>query len=187
MIKEKKETRRIYKEIRNNLGIDELRLKSERIFNRLIDTNVYAEAEMLFTYVNTGSEVMTYNIIERALADGKRVAVPLMGDEKGKMCFIEIESTDLLANNKYGIPEPPFSADKMAVCSDKTLVVVPLLAFDKNKYRLGCGGGYYDRFISSNKALAYVGLAADVQYANFLPIEEFDEPLDYIITESKIY
>ncbi len=91
---------------------------------------------------------------------------------------------DLLKLNKYGIPEP----EKIKkVIPD--ILFIPLVAFDKNLYRIGYGGGYYDRYIQKNsnkKNFLKVGIAFSYQKINRVPINKFDKKLDIIITENYI-
>ena len=82
--------------------------------------------------------------------------------------------------NKYGIPEPD---SKVLVYPD--ILLVPLVAFDKKLNRLGYGGGYYDRLIeklTKMKKILKIGLAFPDQKINNVPINKYDQKLDYIIT-----
>ena len=87
--------------------------------------------------------------------------------------------------NNMGIPEP---VSNKIVYPD--LILVPLVGFDKNKFRLGYGGGYYDRYIEKIgkfKKFKTIGLSFAFQEIKQLPINKFDKKLDFIITENKIY
>ena len=97
------------------------------------------------------------------------------------MDFCKWSFCDPLKINKYGIPEP---AIKNMVYPD--IILVPLVAFDKNLNRLGYGGGYYDRLIkklSKKKKIIKIGLALSVQKIDKVPINAYDEKLDYIVTD----
>ena len=100
------------------------------------------------------------------------------------MDFCEWSFSDPLKINKYGIPEP---TTKNIVYPDVSLV--PLVAFDKNLNRLGYGGGYYDRLIaklSKKKKIMKIGLALTVQKIDKVPINKYDQKLDYIVTNRYI-
>ena len=100
------------------------------------------------------------------------------------MDFYRWSFDDPLKINKYGIPEP-FS--KKLIYPD--ILLVPLVAFDKDLNRLGYGGGYYDRLIeklSKKKKILKIGLALSVQKINSVPITKFDKKLDYIVTDKYI-
>ena len=100
------------------------------------------------------------------------------------MDFYNWKFSDPLKINNYGIPEPEI---KKLVYPD--ILLIPLLAFDKNLNRLGYGGGYYDRFIarlSNKKKIIKIGLAFSVQEIKKIPINKYDQKLDYIVTSEYI-
>ena len=100
------------------------------------------------------------------------------------MDFFEWSYKDPLLVGKIGIPEP---ISKKKVYPD--ILLVPLVAFNKNKFRLGYGGGYYDRYIKKIKKIKKiltVGLAFSFQEVRIMPINVHDEKLDFIFTENHI-
>ena len=101
-----------------------------------------------------------------------------------QMNFYKWSFFDPLKINKYGIPEPE---TKNLVYPD--ILLIPIVAFDKNLNRLGYGGGYYDRFIervSRKKKIIKIGLAISSQKIKKIPINKHDQKLDYIITNENI-
>ena len=97
-----------------------------------------------------------------------------------QMNFYNWSFSDLLRINKYGIPEPDA---KNLVYPD--ILLIPLVAFDKNLNRLGYGGGYYDRVIerlSKKKKIIKIGLALSIQKIDKVPINVYDQKLDYVVT-----
>ena len=101
------------------------------------------------------------------------------------MNFSNWSSDTYLKVNSMGIPEPE---SKKIVYPD--LILVPLVGFDKSKFRLGYGGGYYDRYIekiNNFKKFKTIGLSFSFQEIKKLPVNKFDKKLDFIITENKIY
>jgi 5-formyltetrahydrofolate cyclo-ligase len=101
-----------------------------------------------------------------------------------QMDFYKWSFSEILKVNKYGIPEPE---TKNIVYPD--ILLVPLVAFDKNLNRLGYGGGYYDRLIkklSKKKNIIKIGLALSIQEIDKVPINVYDQKLDYIITNKYI-
>ena len=101
-----------------------------------------------------------------------------------QMNFYEWSFSELLRINKYGIPEPKIQS---IVYPD--VLLIPLVAFDKNLNRLGYGGGYYDRLItklSKNKKVIKIGLALSFQEVDKVPINLYDQKLDYIVTNKYI-
>ena len=112
------------------------------------------------------------------------ISLPVVGDLNQMNFFNWALDTHLKVNN-MGIPEP---LSKKIVYPD--LLLVPLVGFDKNKFRLGYGGGYYDRYIEKVgkfKKFKTIGLSFSFQEIKKLPVNKFDKKLDFIITENKIY
>ncbi len=101
------------------------------------------------------------------------------------MNFFKWSFKDPLSVNSYGIPEPVSSN---IVYPD--ILLIPLVAFNKDLFRLGYGGGYYDRYIakvSKNKIIKKIGLGFSFQKVSSLPIEKHDIKLDFIVTEKNTY
>ena len=102
--------------------------------------------------------------------------------EKGKEMYFTLYQ-DKMIKNKYGIDEP---IDKQEINKEfLDLMIVPLVGYDANCYRLGYGGGYYDRYLKDFNAPT-IGLAYSFQYIEHYQSEDFDIPLDDIITDKKI-
>ena len=95
-----------------------------------------------------------------------------------------ILSLDELQSGAYGIPEPSSGAPEIPP-DEISLVIVPALSCDRNGYRLGYGGGYYDRFLARTHAAA-AALCAESRLTDVLPREPFDLPCNYIITERQV-
>ena len=111
------------------------------------------------------------------------ISLPVI-DKNFHMNFCKWSFSDPLKVNKYGIPEPEI---KNIVYPD--ILLIPLVAFDKNLNRLGYGGGYYDRLIeklSKKKKIIKIGLAFSVQKIDKVPINIHDQKLDYIVTNKYI-
>ena len=115
----------------------------------------------------------------------KRFSISLPVIKKNfQMDFYSWSFSDLLRINKYGIPEPE---PKKIIYPD--ILLIPLVAFDKNLNRLGYGGGYYDRLIakiSKKKKIIKIGLAHSIQKIDKVPINLYDQKLDYIVTNKYI-
>ena len=101
-----------------------------------------------------------------------------------QMNFFEWTSKDPLTINKYGIPEPISYTLRYP-----DVILVPLLAFDKNLNRVGYGGGFYDRYIQKikdKKKLLLIGLAYSFQRVKKIPTNKYDMKLDFIVTEKNV-
>ena len=157
--------------------------RDERIFEQLIALREYREAKMIVTYVSTDIEVDTMRLIRHSLEAGKQVAVPRCDETiKGKMTFYIIDSFDKLEVGKYGLLEPsPERCPEVADWSD-SICIVPALCYDSMGYRLGYGGGYYDRFLS-----CYKGRKIGIVYSSCMTTKlnpgRYDVPVDTIVTE----
>ena len=105
-------------------------------------------------------------------------------EKKNQMNFLQWSSNEPLKINKYGIPQP---ISAKIVFPD--ILLIPLVAYDKNLNRLGYGGGFYDRYINKiekRKKVIKIGLAFSYQKVKIIPINQYDKKLDYVITEKQI-
>ena len=144
----------------------------------------YNDCKALFTFINYGKEVVTKNIIKDALKNGKEVAVPYMTGKPHEMVFLKIEGLDNLVENKYGILEPVFNEEDIVNSDESTFIIVPALVLDNNKNRMGYGGGFYDRYIASQKNSLYkVAFAYYKQVFSKITVQEHDQTADCIVTE----
>ncbi|SFB20459.1 5-formyltetrahydrofolate cyclo-ligase [Acetitomaculum ruminis DSM 5522] len=159
---------------------------STQIAKRMIESDFYNEADVIYPYIAYNQEVITDLIIEDAWKKGKKVAVPtVVGDV---MDFFYITNFDGLKKSDMGIPEPVPSDETLAKGSPKVLIIMPGLAFDRNFNRIGYGGGYYDKYLDSHKETEFlkVALTYDFQILPHLETEEHDYKVDAIVTQSEI-
>ena len=177
----KKELRNEMRSIRNSMNSALRKEKDRLIFQRLIRLTQYQKAQTIITYVSTDAEVDTRRLIEKAWEDGKKIAVPRCQKENHTMEMFYINSMEDLEDGAYGILEPKIYTQK---CSDweGTLCIVPAFCNDKKGYRLGYGGGYYDRFLSS-----YSGITLGINYSECVKNEiykgRYDVPIKMLLTE----
>ena len=134
-------------------------------------------------YYPVNFEVSDLELLKQLEKKKFNVSLPVV-KKNFQLDFYKWSFSDLLKINKYGIPEPEA---QNIVYPD--ILLVPLVAFDKNLNRLGYGGGYYDRLItklSKKKKIIKIGLALSVQKINKVPINMNDQKLDYIVTNEHI-
>ena len=141
-------------------------------------------ARSLFVFCSTADEPSTRPLITAALQKGKKVYLPRI--EGGMMVCVPYREGEDFALNEYGILEPTAEAAPCSEALSVDIAIVPLLAFDKDKHRLGRGKGYYDRFLSAFKGVK-VGYAFSVQECDDVPTEAHDVALDYIVTEKDVF
>ncbi len=178
---EKQLLRKKYKSIRDGLS-REAKEYSRLICLRCAALPEFDRAKTVFLYFAKGSEVDLSPLAKLSLDMGKCVAYPLCHGE-GRMTFHKISSLDELREGAFGIMEPPVDAP---LCNDSDgICFVPALAYDREGYRLGWGGGYYDRYLSAFVGTT-VGVAYSVSVIDKLPRGKHDIKTDYIITESKV-
>ncbi len=175
----KKELRKQFIKIRKDSFDERI---SNIIFERLVALDEYKKAKHILCYASYNSEVDTFNLMNRIIQDGKKLYLPRCIPEKREMDVCNVKDLSELKTGAYGIKEPTgdsVSADLL------DLVIVPMVAFDREKTRLGYGGGYYDRFLLKINAVK-MGIAFSVQESDKLIKEPTDIPMDIIVTEKEV-
>ena len=151
----------------------------------LIKSNFKKENLKLALYYPSGFEINVLKLIENKYLINKNILLPVI-EENNRMSFFSWKKNNVLLVNKYGILEP--IKNKFEI---PNLILVPILAFDKNKHRLGYGKGFYDRYLNKYlkkfSNILTIGVAFSFQKYHKLPIEKKDVKLDYILTEKGIY
>ena len=153
------------------------------ITERLLEEEKIIDADYILLYASFGSEVDTYLLIDKLIEMGKKVALPKCGDERS-MTFHLIGSVADLHEGMYRIPEPD-SALPQPVITDKTVCIIPGLAFTEEGGRLGYGGGYYDAFILEYPHVYTIALAYEELIVDQLPLMQHDLIVDLIVTEER--
>ncbi|MBQ3181148.1 MAG: 5-formyltetrahydrofolate cyclo-ligase [Clostridia bacterium] len=173
----KQEIRKEKLSIRKN--VTERDERNKKILKNLISEDFYKNAKTIMTYVSYKDEVDTIALIKKMLDDKKTLCAPkcISKTEMEARSFSKISD---LKPGAYGILEPSGE-----VIEDIDLIIVPGVGFSEDLHRIGYGSGYYDRFLKENKAVT-AGLFYEVQKCDFLA-DSCDYPLDYIITEEKVY
>ena len=143
---------------------------------------LYQQAKTIYGYLPYNQEVRTVPMLEQALRDGKRVAVPkVYGDE---MKFIYLTDLSQVETGYAGIPEPVADAP---VAEDPTaLVLMPGLAFDPQGHRIGYGGGFYDKFLAAEPNHPTVALCYGFQMLDALETQDHDIPVDLVLWSKNI-
>ena len=130
-------------------------------------------------YFPVNFEIDDLKLLKKFETNKFNISLPVI-KKNFQMDFYKWSFSELLKINKYGIPEPEA---KNIIYPD--ILLIPLVAFDKNLNRLGYGGGYYDRFIaklSKKKKIVKIGLAFSCQKIDKVPISVYDQKLDYVVT-----
>lgn len=153
----------------------------EVLYKKLFANENFKKANCIALTIPFGTEINTYPIIERLLKDGKTVCSPICEKESRKMTFYKINSLDELIEGCYGIKTPPEIEKNIVKKNNIDLILVPGVGFDDNNYRIGFGGGYYDRYLKDYKGYT-ISLAFKEQIVEKVPTNEFDLPVNLVIT-----
>ena len=172
-VKERKEELR-----RHAAGLPQV--EAGALFERFLALPQVKAADTVMVFYGTGREPDTVPLIRALLEQGKRVALPVCLPHRG-MEARQVMDIDRLVPNRFGIPEPDDSCpviDKRGIA----VVLVPHLMVDRDGYRLGWGGGYYDRWLAD-----YTGFTVSVcrpgRLVEHMPREQFDIPVQLVLTE----
>ena len=151
--------------------------KSRLLGEKFVASEAYKKAKTIYGYLPYNQEVRTVPMLQQALKDGKRVAVPrVWGDE---MIFYYMTDFDRVEKSSFGIPEP--LGDEPVADDPTALVLMPGLAFDEEGHRIGYGGGFYDRFLAQEPNHPTLALCYDFQMLPKVQTEEFDIPVDFVL------
>jgi 5-formyltetrahydrofolate cyclo-ligase len=183
---DKREIRKRVMALRNAIPVETIAAKSSEIVRRLKELREIRESSSLMVFLNFGSEVLTDGLIEWGWDAGKRIVVPLCHPESREMTPCRIDGFDDLEAGHYGIREP--KADRLRVVPPGEIdaVLVPAVAFDRRGYRVGYGGGYYDRFLPKVPRAVTIGAVFACQIVPEVPRDRFDVQVERIVTEEGI-
>lgn len=174
---DKTELRRSIRAQKRAMTEDEINRRSEKLGQLFAASDAYKNAKTIYGYLPYNQEVRTVPMLEQALKDGKRVAVPkCYGDE---MKFIFLDDLSKVEKGYCGIPEPV--ADEPVADDETALVLMPGLAFDPQGHRIGYGGGFYDKFLAAEPSHPTLALCYDFQLLEHLETEDHDIPVDYVL------
>ena len=174
---DKKALRQKIKEQKRAMTEEEIVAASNRLAEQFFASEQYANAQTIYGYLPYNQEVRTTPMLQKALDDGKKIAVPkVYGDQ---MRFIYLDDLSLVEKGYCGIPEPPF--DEPVADDPTALVLMPGLAFDAEGHRIGYGGGFYDKFLMEEPGHPTIALCYEFQMLPHLETEEFDIPVDCVL------
>ncbi|MEQ8604619.1 MAG: 5-formyltetrahydrofolate cyclo-ligase [Marivibrio sp.] len=137
-------------------------------------------------FLSIGTELDAGPLLKNLWARGCRVALPRVEAKDAPLSFRLYNEGDALVEESFGTRAPADTAEAV----DPDILIVPMLAFDRTGYRLGYGGGFYDRSLEElrrRKTVLAVGVAFAAQEVDHVPREETDQPLDWIVTEKRAF
>lgn len=166
---------------RMSLKKDIVKKKSLNITNKIIKSHILDDKKNIFIYIDFKNEVKTKYLIEYLLMKNKNIYVPITIKKTRELKVCKLEDIKDLEISTYGIKEP--KKDKQIIVDKNILdvIIVPGVAFDKEYYRMGYGGGYYDKFlVSLENTPLKIGIAFKEQIHEQIPKEEHDIKMDYL-------
>jgi 5-formyltetrahydrofolate cyclo-ligase len=182
----KREIRRRILRLRNAMPPESITAKSDEIVRRLMELREIRDSSTLMVFLSFGSEVLTDDLIRWGWSEGKRIVVPLCRPESRELTPCRIDGFDELETGHYGIREPKAGRLRSVPRAEIDAVIVPAVAFDRRGYRVGYGGGYYDRFLPECPQAANIGAAFACQIVPEVPSDRYDLAVDRIVTEEGI-
>ena len=174
---DKKELRRKIREKKRAMTEEQIESASCALGEKFAQCDVYKNARTIYGYLPYNQEVRTVPMLERAMREGKRVAVPKVYGEEMK--FIYMDDLSKVEAGYANIPEP--IADGPVAEDPTALVLMPGLAFDEKGNRMGYGGGFYDKFLAQEPEHPTVALCYAFQMVENIPTEAYDIPVDCVL------
>ncbi|PWA13325.1 5-formyltetrahydrofolate cyclo-ligase [Pueribacillus theae] len=158
----------------------------KKIQDRLFQDCLWHEANTIGLTVSVNREIDTKKIIEEAWKLGKQTAVPKCSPDSFEMEFYLFDSFSQIERGFCNLEEPVVEKTRAIAEKDLDLLIVPGLAFDKNGYRIGYGGGFFDRYLQKypNETIS---LSFECQLIPHVPRDRYDKPVNQLITEKACY
>lgn len=183
----KKSLRKKTRNRRDSLSPDEITVKSQKITDTLLQIIESNQFSAIMLYLDMESEVRTIPLMHWLLEVEKIVLAPIMEPTARKLFPYQIINHEVdLISSKYGMLQPDPQRCQLFPPEDIDLITVPGTAFDKKGYRIGYGGGYYDRFLKKCPQALWIGLAFEAQLIPDALPAEWDLPVHRIVTEKRI-
>jgi len=171
-------------ELLNQMDQQTYNERSSEIAKRLVEDEAFIRSEIVGITLSSFPEVDTWLLIEELWSLGIRVAAPKCYRKTRAMEFYEITSFDQLENVYLHLQEPNPDKTNIIPMENISYLIVPGVVFDHNGYRIGFGGGYYDRFLSKYDG-STISLAFDEQILLKVPKETFDIPVQSILSDKR--
>ena len=187
IVYQKKKLRKILTQKRSLIKKNSKKEFSLQVFNKLIESINFDEIKYVASFISIRSEISTNQLNEKIIELKRTLSFPVIERNSQELIFKKPLSNENFKLGKYDIPEP-ISENKEIL---PQLFFVPCLGFDLNGYRVGYGGGFYDKTFAKFKRLNLkfytVGFSFDDQKQKEIPRENFDYKLDFVLTEKQLY
>jgi 5-formyltetrahydrofolate cyclo-ligase len=157
--------------------------RSQEIAKRVLTLPELAEAKTVLAFASIRNEVRTAAIIQALQRAGKRIALPRVVEDDLFLHLVEPDT--VLVDGAFSVPEPPKGARRIQPF-DVEFALVPALAVDARGYRIGYGGGYYDKMLPALRSACACAIVYDFQLIAEVPEEHFDVAVDLIVTDARV-
>ena len=173
--------RQLIKQLKGLTPVAVRQVEAGMVFKMIEELPVWQQAQHILCYWSLPDELPTHETVNRWLEAGKSIYLPrVKGDDLEIVPYLGAESLD--DNNRFHIGEPVGDA---VDSSRLELIIVPAVALDERRNRLGRGKGYYDRLLSTI-ACPTIGVACAFQLVEQVPVEPHDRPLNYVVTSDGV-
>ncbi|NDV24222.1 5-formyltetrahydrofolate cyclo-ligase [Desulfovibrio sp. JC022] len=181
--------RRQLLEKRSALLGQDVKSMSRNIVNTVLSLEQWGRAEEVLLYWPIRNEVDIRPLLENAWNSGKRLFMPCCRkNEPGQMDFGVVRAEADLTSGSFGIKEPCRTRCEFPDAVSPDLIIVPGVGFDRSGFRIGFGGGYYDRFLARPQKDAFlsVGVCYDFQLVEGFPVEPWDKNVQLVCTDKEL-
>ena len=177
---EKTSLREFLLEKRDRTSFDLMKIASKSILKKLKKIESFRNAQKIGSYYPIGSEILTQDIMQEALSEGKEVFLPKVIGKN--MEFRKIENFSNLENGSFDIMEP---RNECPIDNNLDIILVPTVGISPTGVRLGYGHGFYDRFLAENK-IETISLTLEKQIIKNIPRSDHDVIINWIVTEDRV-
>jgi len=167
------------REVHKKKGIEAAALLADNFFNNV----KISDDDIVALYSPFGSELDIYPIAVKLQSSGVQMVLPCVLKEAAPLLFRRWHVGDNMVEGTFGIAEPVATTEAVK----PTIMLVPLLAFDKHRHRIGYGRGYYDRTIKTITDVKTIEVGYAYMQLEQVPVEAHDVQLDMIITDDKVF
>jgi len=178
---EKDSLRKVFLEKRDSISADLKKIASKKIQKNLKKISDFRNAQSIACYYPIGSEVLTQDIIQEALSEGKEVFLPKVDGQN--IIFKKISDFKDVEKGSFDIMEPK---DECPNATKIDVILVPTVGISPKGFRLGYGYGFYDRFLSKTNAKS-IALTFSKQIVKTVPATDSDVRIDWIVTEDRCF
>lgn len=190
----KPEVRDYIRSKRNDLTAEAINIASERVATQLILLPDIINSQKLAHYMSTDGEINTQHLSDIFFKQNKQLFLPVINNgNSGALHFYEHSLNEPLINNKYNILEPNVEHTAQIAAQSLDIIIMPLVAFDEQCNRIGRGAGFYDKTLAfiheqpNAQRPLLIGLAYEFQKIEAIKPNDWDIPLDVVVTENKVY